>query len=830
MLKYYLRPFRFSVRICSVLLLHASLVSILYAGGVTVIKKGEAKARIYLQGLASVPEMNTRDVRRLKPEEREARQRATKLVEAVKELNYHFEKMSGTTLEVVENAKVGDVKAPAIVLGELATELGAKPDESGAYAKQGFHLLTVKKKLLIAGGSEAGTLNGVYTLLEKLGCDWVMPGEIGEIIPQNKTVKIPEIDEKQSPDFMQRRLWYRGYNQPRLPEEGARFRQWSQRQKGGGNDVMTGSTGGHVWNAFIRRHKAEFQADPTMYALRRTGDGTMKRMGPQLESTHPRVIELFVEDIKKAFEKNGWAKDKMVGFGIGPADGLGYSESAESKVAGAGRTDPIVGEEDRTDILVLLANSIFEKLGAEYPNVHLGCYSYSTHADYPMRYKPDSRYVQIFAPINFSRYHSLLDRESKTQAYYRGVVSQWGKLHKERGNILYYRGYSWNLAENMVPFSKIKIWGDELPFYKKMGIVGLNVEATKMWSINGPSDYVFMKLAWDTSIDWKQLLKTYCQLSFGKGGVAMERYLLALTKRQHEAGQEAGSYHAIHLIYDDEFVRSAEKEIEQALSAADSEGDKTRIQYIAAGIEALKLYLTYHKATMQHDFLKALELYDAMHAQWQKTYDSNSDLVANEAPAYLRRFLLKFVNEGVKYSTGEYSMVHRIPDELKTMFDPNIAGHRMNYQGTSINDRQFIKTRTFSTTWDAQGLTGLRTGAVWYRHHFALPAEAKNKPIGLFIGGVEDEARVWINGQLIGTSGRGFSRPSQFDLTDGIKQDGDNLLAVQVIRNSAANEIGLGGIIRPCFIFTGPRLANKAPGKVELRRVLPGGELGEIEE
>jgi hypothetical protein len=94
---------------------------------------------------------------------------------------------------------------------------------------------------------------------------------------------------------------------------------------------------------------------------------------------------------------------------------------------------------------------------------------------------------------------------------------------------------------------------------------------------------------------------------------------------------------------------------------------------------------------------------------------------------------------------------------------------------------------------------------------------------------VEDEARVWINGNLVGTSGSRFSTPSVFDLTDGIKYDGDNVLAMEVVRNSKANEIGLGGIIRPSFLFSGPRLAKKAEGTPELRRILPGGELGGVE-
>ena len=124
---------------------------------------------------------------------------------------------------------------------------------------------------------------------------------------------------------------------------------------------------------------------------------------------------------------------------------------------------------------------------------------------------------------------------------------------------------------------------------------------------------------------------------------------------------------------------------------------------------------------------------------------------------------------------------------------------------------------------------GLRDGAVWYRTRFTLPNDAKGEPIGLFIGGVEDEARVWINGKLVGTSGRGFSVPFTFDLTDDVDYENENLLAIQVIRNSKANEIGIGGIIRPSFVFTGPRLERKAPKPLELRRVLPGGELGDPE-
>lgn len=789
---------------------------------VTLIKDGQALARIYTIGPLPDPEGVTPPPKRGRITIDDALE-ARKL--AARELDYHLSKMGGAAMPIVVTDDPTSIKGPAIVLGDLAVKLGATP-KTASPNKEGFRLLTKGDQVLIGGESDRAMLFGVYELLQKLGCEWVMPGEIGEIIPKSPTVTVPDLDESQAPDFEFRRLWYRGYPQPRLPAEASRMAQWLRRQKGASSDHPAAGTGGHVWGSFIERHQKEFDADPTMLALRRAPDGTMKRMGPQLESTHPRVIELFAQEIKDTFTKNNWPKDTVAGFGIGPADGLGYSQSAESIMAASGRHDPIMGDLDRTDLLILLGNEILKRVLPEYPNVHVGFYLYSLHADYPMRYKPHPNISIIFAPINFSRFNSILDENSKSQTYNREVVKLWGKLHAEQGNWLTYRGYNWNLAENMLPFSKLRIWGDELPFYKQIGVQGLNVEATKQWSVLGPSDFVFMKLAWNTNQDWKKLLHTYCEKAFGAGAAPLERYLLRQTATQHEKGQESGSYHAFQLLYDDAFVAAAERDFKEATELAKTDGDKTRIAYIASGVEALKLYLAYHKASLNFDFPETKRTYDAMVAHWQNTYDTNTDLVANEAPAYLKRFLLQFVDQGLKYSSGENKMIYRIPDELPTMLDPNVVGDRMNFQSPTLNDSSYFKTKTYSTTWDAQGMTGMRAGAVWYRVHFTLQPDVKDKPVSLFLGGMEDEARVWINGQLIGTSGNGFSRPAVFDLTDGVKYEGDNVLAIQVVRNSAANEIGVGGLLRPSFIFTGPRLPTKAPKPLVLKPVLPGGDGG----
>jgi hypothetical protein len=739
----------------------------------------------------------------------------------VKDLAACLEKMSGAKPEVVPSADPAAAKAPAIVLGEAAVKLGAAPAKTAH--GEAFRLLVKDGRVLIGGESDQAVAHGIYELLERLGCAWLLPGPLGEVVPSKKTVTVPEMDVAGAPDFALRELWYRGGSKLNTPEDFAHFSDWKRRNRLGTGLEVPGLGGGHVWDAFIKRHKEEFDRDPTMLALVRAKDGTMQRKGPQLESTHPRVVELFAEEIKEAFAKNQWPKDKLVSFGIGPADGLGYSQSPESILAGSGRVDPLNGERDVTDLLVLLGNQVLAKVEKEHPNVHLGFYSYSSHADYPARYVPHKNLNVIFAPINASRFHGIDDAASKTKPYYKKVVLQWAELARKQGNLLSYRGYNWNLAENMVPFSQVLVLAQEIPFYKQCGFLGCSVEATKAWSVNGPHDWVYAKLLWNAATDVKAALADYCRKAFGPAAPPMERYLTRLAENQRDAGQEAGSYHALHLIFAPKFVQEAEGYLKEAQRLAATPAERERVGHFVHGLDAAKLYLDYHAATLRFDFAAARKGYDAMIAHWEKAYAKDTSLVAKEVPQYLKRFLLRFLDEGVKYSAAPYRVVAKLPDELATQFDSSGMGEAMGFAKPELNDRDWLRTRTISTTWDAQGLAAYRQGAVWYRFRFRLPEDARGKPLGLFLGSVDDTARAWLNGKPAGEA-TGFSVPMTFDLTDAAKADGENVLVVQVSRKSLATELGTGGILRPSFLFTGPRLEPKAaPGKEE--RVLPGGEV-----
>lgn len=703
---------------------------------------------------------------------------------AAEELNYHLGKMSGATLEVVHTSDPRAVTGPAIVLGSLAVRMGAAPREA-TVSKEAFRLLTDGDRLLIGGESDEAALSGAYALLGKLGVDWVMPGEIGEIIPRRTTVALPRLDESQAPDFVMRRLWYRGGGDVVTKEDKARMAVWLRRQRAGSFQPVVAQTAGHTWQDFIKRHKAAFDADPNLYALRRDAAGDLVRRGPQIETTDPRIAAMMAQDIRDTFEKRKWPKDKAVGFPIGPADTGGYSLSPESIAAGSGQVDPVTGEPDQTDLVVRLANDVLAALGPEYPNVTVGFYSYAAHGGYPARYTPDPRVGVIFAPIDFSRYHALTDPTSRSQARYRAVFDQWAALSRRQGNPMLFRGYNWNLAENMLPYSKLAIWGEELPYYRDAGVQGLNVEATKAWGVNGPSDWLFMKLAWNASQDWRTLLADYCAKAFGDGAEPMRRYLLRLTETQRAAGQEAGSYHAIPLIFDQAFVDAARADIAEAEALARLPAEKERIGYFRTSVDLLDQYLAYKAATDRFDFTTALDRYKAMHATWQAAYDRNPDIVAREAPAYLERFIGPFIGQA-----AALTMLQPLPDRLKTAFGSG------EFQDPALDDSAWPLTSTWSSTWDAQRLAG---GTVWYRHRFTVAAD-EAQGLNLFLGGFDDRATVWLNGRLVGDSGRRFSAPAIFELPEA--KPGENLLVIRIVRENANNEIGIGGLIRQSFLFS----------------------------
>lgn len=68
-------------------------------------------------------------------------------------------------------------------------------------------------------------------------------------------------------------------------------------------------------------------------------------------------------------------------------------------------------------------------------------------------------------------------------------------------------------------------------------------------------------------------------------------------------------------------------------------------------------------------------------------------------------------------------------------------------------------------------------GPVWYRKHFQKPTNLQGKRLVLYFEAVMGKCKVWVNGEQVAEHFGGFT-PISIDVTDAVKDQGDNVIAV----------------------------------------------------
>ena len=105
----------------------------------------------------------------------------------------------------------------------------------------------------------------------------------------------------------------------------------------------------------------------------------------------------------------------------------------------------------------------------------------------------------------------------------------------------------------------------------------------------------------------------------------------------------------------------------------------------------------------------------------------------------------------------------------------------------------------------------LPTGIGWYRKTFSLPETCKDKQVSIEFDGVYQDSEVWINGHSLGKRPFGYVSFA-YDLTEHLKFDGPNVLAVRVDNSVQTNSrwYSGSGIYRHVWLL--------ATGKVHVDR------------
>jgi len=676
----------------------------------------------------------------------------------------------------------------------LTIEIGAAADndalrERAAADPSGFFIEVTPAVIRLAGATPTATLYAAYELLERLGCRWFMPGEIGEVVPRVGRVQIATTAEVELPDFTGRIL-------QALPREEASD-EWALRNKLGGPHYP----GSHSWARLVREDEY-FETHPEYFSL---VDG--ERTPKQLCTSNPEVIRIAAQSI---IDRH--AADPSVNwYGIGPNDGAGYCECPDCLAQDTGDWDPFANRISITDRFLRFANAVAEQVHEVYPEIKFAFYVYSNHMRPPLEVMPDPSMIPAIAPIHLCRLHGMANPVCPERNYHQALIRDWTRICPE----VYHRGYSYNLAGPNLPLNYVSRWAYEIPYCKRAGITGFRIETQMSWANYGPLGYVLAQLMWDADQDVQLLLEDYYDKFYGPAANPMQEYWTRMDRERRDAPCHTGNAVNIPDIYTPPVMKYLAERIALASKrAADTQPYAERVHIAAQSLAYLDAFLTMRAAAESFNFIEAKRALDGMRAVGQWMHDYQPRLVgAGGGVARIDRFWASEVEQAHERTTGGNSLVYAFPDEWRVYLDPLDVGEDLEYFARRLDDSSWQTLRTYSASWSDQGLRYYK-GVMWYRHSLTLEPRWAGRRLMLWFGGIDEDAKVWVNDTYIGEFDTNGWQPVEIDITHAIRYERENLVCVKVT-NAVVNELGCGGITRPVMIWSPAREQPQADEQPE---------------
>jgi len=476
---------------------------------------------------------------------------------AAEELQRFLEEISGARLPIVRDDQ--PVEGGMILLGDSAAlrrlNVGIAFDGLGA---EGFVLQTAGKHLIISGGRPRGTLYGVYTFLDKLGCRW-FTNEVSRI-PKRRTIETGNLKETHRPDFENR--------EPFFTE--AWDKDWAARNRTNGDHTqLDESTGGKLkYYPFVHSFyellppEKYFARHPEYYSLI---DGKRRHERGQLCLTNPDVLRIATAQVEQ------WIKDKpdTTIFSVSQNDWEGWCECGECR-----RVEEEEGGEHSGPMLRFV-NAVAEQIGRRHPGKLIDTLAYWYTENPPLKVRPAPNVRIRLCPIGICVSHSFLECPRST--YFRKNLEAWSKIT----NQLYIWHYNTNFSHYLLPFPDFDELAADVPVYKKHGVVGLFMQGAYAKGGGGEQSelraYVLARQLWDASVNVEKTVDEFLQGVYGPAAAPMRQYFDLLHR---EVRGPEGKHLWIFNIpdYSAEFLPRARELFARAEKLAADEGAKRRVR------------------------------------------------------------------------------------------------------------------------------------------------------------------------------------------------------------------------------------------------------------
>jgi hypothetical protein len=744
---------------------------------VTLVKDGKAQAAIVV-----APEVMAEDqkVTPAQPEaEREAENDRRRLRESVKDLALYLGRISGATVEIAGVAPAAPLVP--IVVGKAEDPKAATTAGKDSYG-QGFRVIADKKGVQLLGETYLGASYAIYELLERLGCRWFMPSDMGESIPSNKTITLADLDFTSAPGTIYRNLWYADD-------------AFKRRTRNGGFYIAAGHALEHYVTAKQREEHPEWRAiikgQPSGLRLKWSNPGVQQA-----------VAEAIIERLDKQY---------ISSISLSPEDGGEFDES-DDKAWDAGDYDPVMNSPSITDRYIKFCNIVAEQVAKKYPKVKLGFLAYVQYTQAPIREKLHPSLVPMYAPINYCRAHAMTDH-CESRARMKPMIEGWGKVAPS--GVSYYN-YMFNLAEYSAPYPMIHQMKTELPIIYANNVRYWQPEGMSNFDQVLPGLYLSIRKAWNPQEDSDKILDEFFTRFYGAAEKQMRRYWTLFDDQWINVDEHAGGGWDYARRFTPEFMKSAREAMDEAL---------------AATVTAME----YRRVAMQDAALRQFELW------MQLVWDLNEGRLANLGPMselwssghlylgneYAKQYAFTKTYWSPNAARGWFTMFWQAPyldaakllktsvflpgqlRQWKYAIDKEKQGEAQGWQAPTFDDTEWKTTDVGVERWATLGFPDY-FGPVWYRQKLKAPAVPAGKKVYLWVSREDGNVKVWINGQpipYVDAKGEvqeefknGYGAPISFDITPALKLGVENQITIRGTR-VFINELGTGGLMGPVYLY-----------------------------
>lgn len=480
---------------------------------------------------------------------------------AATELQHWLKEVSGVALPVTESSDNGN--DPKIVIGypgfsEAQEKAPDNNDESFRYFNSGADIY-------IYGGSQRGTMYGVFSFLEReLGCRWYTPKV--SVIPKRDKLNFNWFDHTEKPGVRVRNdFYYEAFN----PEWAARNRMngaMSFRKQPGGVEAYWAV---HTFYPLMPPEEF-YKKHPEYYSLI---DGKRIYERAQLCLSNHDVLQIITQRIKKRMRES----PEYLIYDVSQNDWANPCQCDNCRAL----VKQYGGE---SGIIIWFVNQVADAVKQEFPDKFIGTLAYQYTRSAPRGIVPRDNVVVRLCSIECCVAHDF--HCAKNQSFLTDL-KEWSALAPH----LYIWDYVVNFNHYLLPLPNFATLQSKIKTFQQHKAIGI-MEQAAYQSRGGEfaelRSYLISRILWNLDCNTEEVVNDFLSGYYGRASVPIRRYFDLLQNLIKPDTHFAYGIQPTHEIFTEDFIRKADSIFAEAERVADNDDILQRVELASLPILYLK--------------------------------------------------------------------------------------------------------------------------------------------------------------------------------------------------------------------------------------------------